>query len=400
MLLLVTDVFLLLTQVLLWILVALAARFVLLKALPKAFLGGLVLVLLVVVAALTFFKGAPEQGLLGDIWQIISLLFNPLGLILIFLAIVWRDAENKGVNATSKWLLRIAVAALILFSLPVFANFVAQRTELEAIQISQPDPSALPAGAQRVIVLMGQNTTRLKLRPRTEAPPAGSVTPEKNAIFGPPEQISEGRFSLLTNQPVQLTEQGDRILYAAQLYQAERFNSPLIIVSAGPRPGRSKKEGDNADNISEASDISRLLQSQFGIPGSAIIQDNDSTSVIESAQNTRKLLESRRINYGNQVMVVTSAIEMSRTALTFSNELNQTGQNVAVIARPTDFYTIPPKGSLAQRAKGRDLIERNLMVSDFLPSMDALNISTKVVGESLTSLYYFLRGWVRPLRAS
>ena len=63
MVLLVTDVFLLLTQVLLWILVGLAARFVLLKALPKAFLGGLVLVLLVAVTALTFFKGAPETGL-------------------------------------------------------------------------------------------------------------------------------------------------------------------------------------------------------------------------------------------------------------------------------------------------------------------------------------------------
>jgi hypothetical protein len=91
MVLLVTDVFLLLTQILLWILVGLAARFVILKALPKAFLGGLVLALLVVVTAMTFFSGSPQPGLLGEVWQLISVLFNPLGLILVFLSVVWSE---------------------------------------------------------------------------------------------------------------------------------------------------------------------------------------------------------------------------------------------------------------------------------------------------------------------
>ncbi|MEB3292007.1 MAG: YdcF family protein [Synechococcales bacterium] len=397
MVLLVTDVFLLLTQVLLWILVGLAARFVLLKALPKAFLGSLVLILLVVVAGLTFFRGAPEAGLLGDIWNVISVMFNPLGLIVIFLAIVWRDAEKKGLNATSKWLLRIGVASLLLFSLPVFSNFIAQRSEMEAIQISQPDIPALPAGAQRVIVLMGQNTTRLQLRPRTQnAPNAGSS--KKGGIFSPPEPISEGEYSLLATQPLQLTDQGSRILYASQVFRAERFNSPVMVVSAGQRAGRSKKEGDNADNISEAADISRFMQSELGLPGGAIIQDNDSRSVIESAQNTKRLLQERRINPGSQIVVVTSAVEASRTALTFKRIFSEDGPEYTVISRPTDFYTIPTKGSLESRLQGRDLIERGILVSDFLPNIDSLKLSTRVVSESLSSLYYFLRGWVRPLR--
>ena len=394
MVLLVTDVFLLLTQVLLWILVGLAARFVLFKALPKVFLGGLVLALLAGVTALTFFKGAPETGLLGDIWQILSVILNPFGLIIILLCVVWRDVENGG--KFNKVVLRIGVASLLIFSLPIVSNFLAQRTEFEAVQIMQEAPPL--NGAQRVIVLMGQNTTRLKLRPRTEAaPPEKKV--DRNGILPPPEPISEGKFSMLTNLPLQLTEQGDRILEAARLFSAERGNNPVLIVSAGRRTDRVEKKDEKKENISEAADISRLLQSQFGIPGTAIIQDDDSRTVIESAQNVRKILETRNIRYGNQIMVVTSAIEASRTALTFVREIAPDGQGITIISRPTDFYTIPPAASLANRAKNADLIERNFMVSDLMPNVDSLQLSTKVISEAMTSLYYFLRGWIRPLRA-
>ena len=394
MVLLVTDVFLLLTQVLLWVLVGLAARFVLFKALPRVFLGGLVIALLVAVTALTFFKGAPEAGLLGDIWQILSVILNPFGLVIILLCVVWRDVESGG--KFNKVVLRIGVASLLIFSLPIVSNFLAQRTEMEAVQIMQEAPPL--NGAQRVIVLMGQNTTRLKLRPRTEAAPAEKKV-DRNGILPPPEPISEGKFSMLTNLPLQLTEQGDRILEAARIFNSERGNNPVLIISAGRRTDRMEKKDEKKENISEAADISRLLQSQFGIPGTAIIQDDDSRTVIEAAQNVRKILETRNIRYGNQIMVVTSAIEASRTALTFAREIAPDGQGVTIISRPTDFYTIPPAASLANRAKNADLIERNFMVSDLMPNVDSLQLSTKVISEAMTSLYYFLRGWIRPLRA-
>jgi len=394
MVLLVTDVFLLLTQVLLWVLVGLAARFVLFKALPRVFLGGLVIALLVAVTALTFFKGAPETGLLGDVWQILSVILNPFGLVIILLCVVWRDVESGG--KFNKVVLRIGVASLLIFSLPIVSNFLAQRTEMEAVQIMQEAPPL--NGAQRVIVLMGQNTTRLKLRPRTEAAPAEKKV-DRNGILPPPEPISEGKFSMLTNLPLQLTEQGDRILEAAQLFNSERGNNPVLIISAGRRTDRMEKKGEKKENISEAADLSKLLQSQFGIPGTAIIQDDDSRTVIEAAQNVRKILETRNIRYGNQIMVVTSAIEASRTALTFAREIAPDGQGVTIISRPTDFYTIPPAASLANRAKNADLIERNFMVSDLMPNVDSLQLSTKVISEAMTSLYYFLRGWIRPLRA-
>jgi uncharacterized SAM-binding protein YcdF (DUF218 family) len=396
MVLLVTDVFLLLTQVLLWILVGLAARFVLLKALPKAFLGSLVLVLLVVVAALTFFSGSPAPGLLGDVWQIISVILNPFGLLIVVLCVIWRDVENGG--KTNKILLRAAVGALLIFSLPVVANFLAQRTEMEAVQIMRTNTPALPGGAQRVIVLLGQNTTRLKLSPRVEAPPEEKKV-DRNGILPPPEPITPGSFDLLANLPIQLTERGDRIIGAAQVFRNEAGNNPILVISAGRRPERMEKKDEKKEDVSEAADIGKLLQNQLGLPGGAMFYDHDSRSVIESATNVRKLLESKNIRYGNQIMVVTSALEASRTALTFGKELDPNGQAVTVISRPTNFYTIPPKGSLESRTKGRDLIERNFMVSDLMPSVDALQLSTKVLNEALTSLYYFLRGWIRPLRA-
>ena len=57
MVLLLTDVFLLLTQVLLWIVIGLVTWFVLLKALPKAFLGMLVLLLILLLRTITLLRG-------------------------------------------------------------------------------------------------------------------------------------------------------------------------------------------------------------------------------------------------------------------------------------------------------------------------------------------------------
>ena len=109
-------------------------------------------------------------------------------------------------------------------------------------------------------------------------------------------------------------------------------------------------------------------------------------------------LNDDQIDYGAQLTIVTSALEASRTGLTFQNEFAENGQPIAVIARPTDFYTLPAKEALASRAQGADLIERRLSLRDLLPSIDAFHTSAKLLNETLTSIYYFLRGWVRPIR--
>lgn len=377
MVLLVTDVFVLLTQVLLWVVVGLFAWYVLLRALPRAFLGGLVLLLLLGVTAFTFYQGSPQEGLFGDLFRVIAVPFTPLGIILVLLLIAFSELLRGGkLSRTGLVLLRIAIPALLILSIPAVSYFLAQRAEAEAITITRPAP-ALPAGARRVIVTLAQDSTRLQVRPGT-----GTTDPT---------------LGVLADQPIQLTERGDILTYTNRLYQAERArgNDPLVFVSAGGRPERSRRPGETSGEVSEAADARIFLQG-LGIPEPNIIGDPNSPTIIQSARNARQRLSG--INYGNQLMLVTSAIEMNRAALTFLREFNNNNVPLTVISRPTNFYTLPASDAIPGRGQGRNLIQRNLQFSDLLPSIDALSLSSKVINEYLASIYYFLRGWIRPIR--
>ena len=401
MVLLVTDVFVLLTQVLLWVVVGLFTWYVLLRALPKAFLGGLVILLLLGVSALTFYRGAPADGLFGDIWQLIAIPFSPLGLILIFFLIVLTELLRGSISKTGLTLLRIAIPLLLILSIPAVSYFLAQRAEAQALQVTRAAPAEALAGGRRAIVVLGQGTTRLQLRPRTQPAPAPTASPNAQApLIQPPEPLTENAYTILTQQPIQLTEEGDRLIYAARLYQEEvaRGTNPLLVVSAGSREGRDRKDGDTRENTAESRDIVTFLQSQ-GVPAGSILEDNKSPTVHDSAVNVRELLRAQRIGFGNQLFLVTSAIEMSRSALTFNREFNSQGSEtvVTIVSRPTDFYTLPQRESLRQRTQGRDLIERGFRLGDLLPSTQAFALSSRVVNEYIASIYYFLRGWIRPI---
>ncbi len=405
MVLLVTDVFVLLTQVLLWVVVGLFAWYVLLRALPRAFLGGLVLLLFLGVAAFTFYRGSPEQGLFGDIFRIIAIPFSPFGIILILLLIAFSPlVRGKSLSATGVLLLRIAVPALLILSIPAVSYFLAQRAEAEAIQIARPTTAeTLPAGARRVIVVLAQDTTRLQLRPRSGAPPtARTAQPSTAPLIQPPTPLSGGEFSIVANQPVQLTERGNVLPYAAQIYQEERnrVGVPLVVVSAGSRPDRLRRGGESRDEISEAADARRFLQ-RMGVPEGDIIGDSNSPTIHDSAVNVRQELQ-RRLGssaaYGDQIILVAPALEMSRAALTFDREFNNNGIPLRVFPRPTNFFTLPPREALRTQVQGRDLVERNFQLSDILPSIDALSLSSRVINEYIASIYYFLRGWIRPIR--
>lgn len=401
MVLLVTDVFVLLTQVLLWAVVGLFVWYVLLRALPRVFLGGLVLVLLLGVLVFTFFRGSPDTGLLGDIWRVIAVPLSPFGIILILLLTVFSQlVRGNKLTATGVTLLRIAIPALLVLSLPAVSYFLAQRAETEAIQIVSPaNPAALSPGARRVIVALAQDTTRLQLRRRQLPAPATPVANQGNRapLIPPSTPVPESTFNVLTDQPIQLTDQGDRLNYVAQLYNEQRATDPVVVVSAGPRLERNRKDGDTEEAISETRAAAEFLQSR-GV--TEILEDAKSPTVHDSAVNVRELLQRKKIPFGNQVFLVTSAIEMPRATLTFNREFTTNGvENFTTIPRPTDFQTLPPADALRLRAQGRDLIERNFQLSDVLPSIDALQLSTRVLSEYVTSIYYFLRGWIRPVRA-
>lgn len=387
MVLLLTDVFLLLTQVLLWLLIGLVAWFVLLKALPKPFLGGLVLLLIVVVLVLAFFQGPPSGA--GDVleilWRIISFPFTPLGLALVLLTVLLTRSK---ISTVLRRTILIVLTLLALGSLPFVAYYLAQELEMEAIELVRPLPALNIPGSQRVIVLLGQGTTRPFLRPSQDTRPDAPPKVER--------PIAPETFQVLSQLPIQLTERGDRILYAARLYQEEvaRGSNPVIVVSASSRPDRQQKEGEKREDVSESRDIQTFLTQTLGVRATDIRLDYEGNSVRRSAEGVQRLLGQQNINGANQLVLVTTGMNMHRAALTFGSVFDE----AFIYARPTDFRTLPPAANLSRLLRGRDLVERQLQATDFLPSAEAFALSTEAFEEYINAFYYFLRGWIKPFR--
>jgi uncharacterized SAM-binding protein YcdF (DUF218 family) len=384
MVLLLTDVFLLLTQVFLWLIVGLVTWFLLLKALPKPFLGLLVLFLILVVLAISFVQGPPTDGSIIEIlWRIISFPFTPLGLGVILILILLSGRK------LTLWARRLILGTLILLlfsSIPFVSYFLAQELESEAVELMQATIPP-PPGARRVIVLLGQDSTRAFLRPRVGPPPVNPPRVDR--------AITPEVFDILSRLPVQLTDRGNSLIYAAQLYREEaaRGADPLILISAGGRPGRLRREGERPEDISEARDIQLFLTQTLGIPEGGTLLDPNSFTARRSAEEVQRILvEQQRVNFGNQLMLVGTALNMNRAYLTF----RQLFPDATLFPRPTNFYALPPADRLAPVAQGRDLVERQLLVTDFLPTANSFYVSSKAIEEYLNAFYYFLRGWIKP----
>ena len=387
MVLLLTDVFLLLTQVLLWLLIGLIAWFVLLRALPRAFLGALVLLLIVVVLVLAFFQGPPSGAgtVLEVLWRIISFPFTPLGLALVLVTVL---LTRKSLKAWVRRTILIMLTLLALGSFPVVAYYLAQELELEAIELVRPLPALNVPGARRVIVLLGQGTTRPFLRPAQDTRPESPPKVER--------PIAPETFQILSQLPIQLTDRGDRIIYAARLYQEElaRGSNPVIIVSASSRPDRQQKQGEQREEVSESRDVQTFLIQTLGVRPADIRLGYDGNSVRNSAEEVQRILGQQGINGANQLVLVTTAMNMHRAALTFGSVFDE----AFIYARPADFRTIPPAVNLSRLLRGRDLVERQLQATDFLPSAEAFCLASEAFEEYINAFYYFLRGWIRPFR--
>lgn len=330
--------FLLLTQILLWLLITVIIYNLLLKVIPRAYLTLLGGFLLFAIIVLAFFF--PNDRLVATAWSVLSFPLKPVGATIVLLGV----ALNQGLK--NRNLIVAALLIMLISSTPFLTNVLARTLELgEVNQIARTAgtataPAAVPAGA---IVVLGRGTTQANLPPRTQ---------------------------------VQLTDTGDRILYAAQLYrqQVGLGSTPIVIVSAGPRDDLV----GNQDQTVEANDIAALL-TQLGVPSGQIVLETRSRDLRTSAVEVDRILRSRGLG-GTRVLLVTSGINSRRARLTFSD----TGINVA--ARPTDFYSIQPG------ARPR----LNLGVQSFIPSVEALNVTTRIVEEFYTTIYYSLRGWLTP----
>lgn len=321
--------FLLLTQVLLWLLLTVLLYNLLLKVIPKTYLtllGGLFLFTIIV---LSFFF--PTDPLVSSAWRVLSFPLTPVGATILLLAVALNQGLKKRNQVVS------ALLILLLSSTPFFANLLARGLELgEARTV----PAAQTAGA---IVVLGRGTTQSNTPPRTQ---------------------------------IQLTDTGDRILYAAQLYrqQVSLGSNPLVIVSAGPRA-----ELQGRAQANEANDIATLL-AQMGVPRSRIVVEPKGTDLRTSAIATDDILRNRGLG-GTRVIVVTSALESGLARQTFAN------MGLRVVSRPTDFYTSQPNA-------GGNIPFR--FPDSFIPSVESLTLTTRIVQTFLLQIYYYLRGWLAP----
>lgn len=167
---------------------------------------------------------------------------------------------------------------------------------------------------------------------------------------------------------IDLSEQSDRIFYAAQLYKQQK--APLIIVSGG-RIDWTRRE------TPESADMATIL-SQIGVPASAIIQDPDSLNTYENAVNVRKILRSRDIR---QILLVTSAMHMPRSLLIFKH------QGIAAIPAPTDFLVSNNQLQALSSSPQATLL-------NLLPDSDRLEHFTRALKEYVGLVVYRLRGWL------
>jgi len=348
----------LLARVLVWILVGRIFWYVLVKFIPKDYLtwlGGLIVFLLI---SLAFFDSTSPT--IDIIWKLISLPLKPLGLVILLLFLSL-GIETKKFAWNMLWptaligeRLLTAFLILVLTSNSLFAYYFARHAE-GALQ---------RANAFRLEVCQGACPVELDLdrsEPLAAIVVLGPAVTESNVLPAVQNRLPTAGYPLEVLMLPRFSE-------AAQLYREQTAigNRPLVIVA----------EGRRADNESEKTEIISMLN-ELGVPGNAIVVNSRAHDIHDAGNRIKTELTEQGLEPASQrIAVLTPALNLSRASLTFA-ELD-----MRVFARPTSYYA-PDLGE-----------ERGIQVEDIIPSVNALSVTTKVWEEHLTSIYYFLRGWL------
>lgn len=225
-----------------------------------------------------------------------------------------------------------------------------------------PIPIVLALG----VLILSSNTWSSSLMVRSlerQYVPHGEIpTAEAIVVLG-----GATKSAIFPRPMVDLAEEGDRLVYAAKLYQQHK--APLIIVTGG----RIKWLGSG---IPEAKDMAYLLQ-MMGVSSRAIIQEPNALNTYENAVYVREILDELNIK---QVLLVTSALHMPRAIKVFRH------LGIDAIAAPTDFlsgddFTLSDGGFKANLLKA-------------IPDVDRLKNFTKALREYIGTVVYSLKGWL------
>lgn len=167
---------------------------------------------------------------------------------------------------------------------------------------------------------------------------------------------------------VEVSEEGDRVLYAAKLYREGKASR--VILSGG----RIDWKGGGPP---ESDDMAQLIET-MGVPKTALLQDPTSLNTYENAVNVKQIMNTQGIR---RILLVTSAMHMPRSLLIFKH------LGIDAIAAPTDFNTT--EGDWRELQTNRAAIVLNL-----LPDSDRLHQTTRALKEYLGLVVYRLKGWL------
>lgn len=328
--------FLILTRVLLWLLVLVLFVYIFAKIVPKeyfTFLGGL---LLVVFVALLLFDPGDRTAVLA--WSVLSLPFKPLGIIWILLAQAWKGMGKGKISSAATNQVRTAFVLLWLFSTP----FLWQWVYHNSIERRAADLARLTVNDRaETLVVLAQDTVEPRVGARSQ---------------------------------IQLSDRGNVLTYAAQLFNDPQTNYQRIIVSAGSRydfPAESETDSE--------AEIVRDLLVDLGIPENVIFVDETGTSLRRSAIAVNEILTEN--DFEKRVVLVAPALSVFRSSASFSEE------EIQVIPRPTDYVAFVDE-------TGETPV--NFTIESIVPSVRGLELSTQISEEYLSTMYYFLRGWLSP----
>jgi len=165
---------------------------------------------------------------------------------------------------------------------------------------------------------------------------------------------------------VEVSEAGDRVLYAARLFRNGK--APLVLCTSGVAAGGLALRPPSED-------MAELVEF-FGVPRASILLETASGNTREHARNLAPVFRERKFN---RILLVTSAMHMPRSMGVFRKYCPE----VEFIAAPTDYRA-------AERLPGPWYRE----LTGLIPTPSHFVGFSEAAHEYLGIAYYRLRGWM------
>jgi uncharacterized SAM-binding protein YcdF (DUF218 family) len=258
--------------------------------------------------------------------KLLPLFVYPLGLACGLLVVA------LGLRRRSRWWTRLVALALVLLWLG--GNKLVSLTLARSLEWRVPPLSEVPS-AEVILVLGGATRSGADPRPLPE-----------------------------------IGEAGDRLLYAAWLYQ--QGAAPRVLVSGGRAAWVSPSSHAEAEHMA-------TLLGLMDVPREAIWLETESRNTYENAVESVEILEREGVD---RVILVTSALHMPRATRVFDRF------DLDVIPAPTDYWVTEQEWAF--------YTQPNLGVQflHLFPRADSLDVTTRAVKEYIGMVVYRLRGWL------